>query len=155
VQASNKVQPRDDTLPDFDRPGLETVISVIRRVLRLLGYSLDPPGNETIVRRKKFIVNVKDLIAAGALTAGDVLVFTDSEFDARATVLSDGSIELNRTVYDSLSAAAMTVRGRPTNGWADWSVVRGLGTMTLKQLRETVSVRDARPEDQPGNARGN
>ena len=152
MQPANKVQPKDETLPDYDRPGLETVIAVIRRVMRLLGYPLDPPGSESRVRKKKFAVTVKDPIAAGALKAGDVLVFSDADFPAKAVVLSDGSLELNGIIHDSPSAAAATVRGRPTNGWADWALAREDSTITLMKLREQLTELAPTPEDQPGKA---
>jgi len=140
VQPTNKVQPKDDTLPDYDHPALEAVVAVIRRVMRLLGYSLDPPGAEPKATKKAhFTVTFKDLIAAGKLTPGDVLVFTDPVLQATATVRSDGRLELSGVPYDFPSAAAAVVRGRSTNGWADWGLVREDGTITLMKLREELT----------------
>jgi Restriction Enzyme Adenine Methylase Associated len=153
VQPTNKVQPRDETLPDYDRPGLEAVIAVIRRVMRLLGYSLDPPGTDPKVTRKaRFTVTVGDLIAAGKLTAGDVLAFTDPDFSDTATIRADGSLELRGVLHDSPSAAAAIVRGRPTNGWADWALVRVHGPITLMKLREELTELAPPPEGTPGPA---
>ncbi len=139
VQPANKVEPRDETLPDYERPGLEMDVTVIRRVLRLLGYPLDPPGDKGHGRKKSYAVTVTDLIAAGALTVGDVLVFTDPDLHAEATVRSDGQLEILGTNYASPSAAAAAVRGRPTNGWADWALVGANGPVTLMTLRARLS----------------
>ena len=120
--------------------------------MRLLGYSLDPPGTDPKVTKKvHFTVTVGDLIAAGTLTPGDVLVFTDPVLQATATVKSDGRLELSGVPYDSPSTAATVVRGRPTNGWADWALVRPEGTITLMKLREELT-EPAPPEVKPGPA---
>ena len=153
VQPTNKVQPKDDTLPDYDRPAIETVIVVVRRVMRLLGYSLEPPGsNPKATKKAHFTVTFKDLIAAGKLTPGDVLVFTDPVLQATATVRSDGRLELSGVLYDFPSAAAAVVRGRSTNGWADWGLVREDGTITLMKLREELTEPASPPEGKPAPA---
>jgi hypothetical protein len=153
VQPTNKVQPKDDTLPDYDHPALEAVVAVIRRVMRLLGYSLDPPGTKPKATKKaRFTVALKDLIAAGKLTAGDVLVFTDPAFSDTATISSVGGLEFRGMLHDSPSAAAAIVRGRPTNGWADWALVRENGTITLMKLREELTELVPPPEDKSGPA---
>jgi hypothetical protein len=153
VQPTNKVQPKDDTLPDYDRPALETVVVVIRRVMRLLGYSLEPPGSDPKATKKAhFAVTLKDLVAAGKLTAGDVLVFTDPGLQAAATVRSDGRLELSGVPYDFPSAAAAIVGGHSTNGWADWGLVREDGTITLMKLREELTGPALPSEGKPGPA---
>ncbi len=145
MQPTNKVQPKDDTLPDYEQPALETVIVVVRRVMRLLGYSLEPPGSDPKATKKAhFTVTFKDLIAAGKLTPGDVLVFIDPVLQATATVRSDGRLELSGVPYDFPSAAAAAVRGRSTNGWADWGLVREDGTISLMKLREELTGRRRR-----------
>jgi len=150
VQPTNKVQPKDDTLPDYERPALEAVIVVVRRVMRLLGYSLEPPGSDPKATKKAhFTVTFKDLIAAGKLTPGDVLVFIDPVLQATATVRSDGRLELSGVPYDYPSAAAAAVRGRSTNGWADWGLVREDGTITLMKLREELTGPASPPEGKP------
>jgi hypothetical protein len=153
VQPTNKVQPKDDTLPDYDRPALETVIVVVRRVMRLLGYSLDPPGTDPKATKKAhFAVTLKDLIAAGKLKTGDVLVFADPALQATATISSDGRLEVGGVLYDSPSAAAAIVRGHSTNGWADWALVRQDGGITLMKLREELTWPALPPEGKPGPA---
>lgn len=152
VQLDNKVQPRDETLPDFERPGLEPVIAFIRGVMRLLGYSLDPPSGPHATTRGRSRVTVKDLIAAGSLTTGDALVFTDADVHQTAVVRSDGTLELNGITYDSPSAAATAVRRRPTNGWADWALRTENSTITLWKLREQLGQRSASTDDEPGTA---
>ena len=54
--------------------------------------------------------------------------------------------------YDFPSAAAAVVRGRSTNGWADWGLVRQDGTITLMKLREELTGPASPPEGNPGPA---
>jgi hypothetical protein len=136
VRPTNKVQSADETLPAFERPGLETLLTVIGRGLRLLGYALDPPD---VPRRPR--VHLRDLLAAGTLSAGDVLVFTDRDHPATAVVRGDGTLELNGIAYASPSAAAAAVRGRPTNGWTDWAQQTEHGSITLQALRDQLGQR--------------
>jgi len=54
----------------------------------------------------------------------------------------DGSeIELNGQVYPSLSAAAVAITGRPTNGWTFWRLRVGEKAMPLAKLREELRQR--------------
>lgn len=70
-------------------------------------------------------VSLPDLIAAGMLEVGEVLVPTSSSFTGRsATILTDGSLELDGgEVFTSLSAAARRVRNSGSAaGWHFWKV---------------------------------
>ena len=122
VRPTNKTQPRDETLPDYDRAVLETVVVPVARLLRLLGYPLSPRDEDLKAPSKAhYGTTLQDLLAAGLLREGDALVFTYPGHPATATVLGDGSLELNGERYASPSAAAARVRGGATNGWEHWA----------------------------------
>jgi hypothetical protein len=131
---SNKNRPKDETLPDYDRAVLETYVIPIGRILRLLGYGMEPEG-EVPVRRTaapkvKYGVTVADLLAAELVTAGDTLVFTYPGHPASAVVQADGAIVVETTRYETLSAAAGALRGGPTNGWQYWATTEASGNQT-------------------------
>ena len=141
VRPTNKTQPKDETLPDFDRAVLETVVVPILRVMRLLGFPLDPYDDSQPSSRSKtyFGVTVKDLIKAGKLQVGDTLVFTYPNHPATATVLGDGSLEIGGQAFGSPSAAAAKVRGGATNGWGYWALSDD-PNQTLAYLRAQLQV---------------
>jgi hypothetical protein len=67
--------------------------------------------------RRRFL-KIADLIAAGALRAGTVLVPRRKQYVSRtATILPDGRIELEGESYESPSLAAEQLVGRAMNGW--------------------------------------
>lgn len=127
---TNKNRPKDETLPDYDRAVLENAIVPISRVLRLLGYGLEPEGevpiHKTATTRTNYGVTVKDLMP-GYVKAGDSLVFTYPGHPASAVIQPDGSLLVGETPYDTLSAAAGALRGGPTNGWEYWAVTGPTG----------------------------
>ena len=128
---TNKNRPKDETLPDYDRAVLETYIVPISRVLRLLGYGLEPedevPEPKSATPKQKYGVTVADLIAAGHISSGDSLVFTYPGHPASAVVQADGSIVVDTTRYETLSAAAGALRGGSTNGWQYWAITEPSG----------------------------
>ena len=66
-------------------------------------------------------VFVSDLIAAGYIEVGQVLFPKRPKYAGRnATVLSDGRIEIENQIKDSLSMAGSIVQNRRTNGWSFW-----------------------------------
>ena len=127
---TNKQRPSDETLPNYDRAVLETSIVPISRVLRLLGYGLEPEGEvptPKVASRTKFGVSIADLIAAGRLKVGESLAFTYPGLSASASIQSDGRLLVDTVVYETLSAAAGALRGGPTNGWAYWAITEPTG----------------------------
>ncbi|MGO2521474.1 MAG: GmrSD restriction endonuclease domain-containing protein, partial [Microbacterium sp.] len=71
-------------------------------------------------------VELKHLIEAGLLFAGDKLVATHRDFKGReATLAADGSIEVDGKRFTSPSAASRALRERATNGWYFWAVADG------------------------------
>lgn len=128
---TNKNRPKDETLPDYDRAVLETYLVPIGRVLRLLGYGLEPedevPTAKAATPKQKYGVTVADLISAVYVKAGDSLVFTYPGHPASAVVQADGSIVVDVTRYETLSAAAGALRGGSTNGWQYWAITEPSG----------------------------
>lgn len=71
-------------------------------------------------------VELKHLIEAGLLAPGDSLVATHRDHkDKKATVTSDGALELDGKRYLSPSAAGRALRAKATNGWYFWAVADG------------------------------
>jgi hypothetical protein len=140
VRPTNKTQPKDETLPDYERAVLETVIVPIQRVMRLLGYPLDPHGDEPPSPAKTYYgVKVKDLLDAGKLKVGDTLVFTYPGHPASAIVLANGDLDVGGSVFGSPSAAAAKVRGGATNGWEHWALPVGDENLSLAYLRAQLT----------------
>jgi Protein of unknown function DUF262/Protein of unknown function (DUF1524)/Restriction Enzyme Adenine Methylase Associated len=80
-------------------------------------------------------VELKHLIEAGQLSAGDTLIATHRDFSGvEATVTSDGHIELDGKRFRTPSGAARHVRKKVTNGWYFWSLSDG------RRLREVRAV---------------
>ena len=84
------------------------------------------PENHKVRRRfetKRWIskVSVSDLIAAGYIEVGQTLFPKRPKYAGQnATVLSDGRIEIENQIKDSLSLAGHVVQDRNTNGWSFW-----------------------------------
>jgi hypothetical protein len=123
----NSNRPKDETLPAYDRLALEACVVPISRVLRLLGYVVESPGEEEASPagrrpRTHHGITVAELVAEGLLPAGSRLTSTNGVYPASARVASDGSIDLDGTSYPTPSAAAAAVRGGAANGWDFWAV---------------------------------
>jgi hypothetical protein len=140
---ANKVKPMDNTLPPYERAVLDTFMFPIRRVLRLIGYSFEPPGESiptSSKTRTNYNVTVVDLLRAGLIGAGDPVAFTYPGLSASGTLMADGRLEVDGQVYETLSGAAQRLRGGPTNGWAYWAVIGPTGTpgQSLADLRQKL-----------------
>ena len=62
--------------------------------------------------------DLADLLSAGFIDGGTTIYPRSEKFaESSATINSEGTIELNGLIIDSLSAAAKQLTGRPTNGW--------------------------------------
>lgn len=90
-------------------------------------------------------VELKHLIEAGLLRAGDTLSATHRDFKGKKAVLMpDGAIELGGKRYMSPSAAGKALRKKATNGWYFWAVGDG------RRLRDVrTQFQNAVPVDQP------
>ncbi len=119
------------------------MVPPIRRVLRLLGYDTEPPDDQTGARpaartrsNRFFGITVKQLLAAGELTAGETLTSTNGVYPATAVLHADGTIEWNGTRFPTPSNAAGAVKGGlAANGWDFWAVERPTGRMPLATVR--------------------
>jgi hypothetical protein len=90
-------------------------------------------------RRRSYGVSMGDLLRAGLIVEGDILLGAHRSRTYRATVLADGRIRtLDGSPFDSPSAAAMDVLNRSSwNGWLFWRLERtgeGLDTLRAKLL---------------------
>lgn len=71
-------------------------------------------------------VELKHLIEAGLISPGDKLMATHRDYKGRyATVIADGTLEVDGRRYTSPSAAGRSLRLRATNGWYFWAVADG------------------------------
>lgn len=87
------------------------------------------------VRFSKATTSYADLISAGLVEAGAVLLCTDERWpEARGTLLAGGQMLYNGKTYSTPAAAARVVRGGQSgNAWYFWKVEGGA---RLKDLRE-------------------
>lgn len=81
-----------------------------------------PSGHVSKVRRERNEIpkriQVIDLISAGLIEPGQRIYPHAKKYEGvSATILTDGRIDLNGVVFDSLSGAGVSVRGSSTNGW--------------------------------------
>ena len=102
-------------------------------------------------RRFRTQSNVKiiDLILAGLIQPGDVLIGKELGTTSQATaiVLEDGNLELeNGERFSSPSAAAMNLGlDKSINGWKFW--IHDTTKMSLRDLRKRVSKSDESESD--------
>jgi hypothetical protein len=86
-----------------------------------------PTGHKSAVAsidsRPKRKIEVSDLLGAGQLEVGAQLYARPKQFSTRtATVLPDGSLEVDGVSYAAPSGAARAVSGVNRNGWWFWLV---------------------------------
>lgn len=86
-----------------------------------------PPANEaaqaeepTSPAGERTRTAITELLESGALDVGDVLMPADASFDALATVLEDGRLDIDGQVYESPDHAAIAVAGAEEDGWRFW-----------------------------------
>ena len=82
-------------------------------------------------------IDLADLMSAGFIEGGATIYPRSEKFaDSRATINSEGAIELGGQKFDSLSAAAKHLTGRPTNGWWWWTIEVGSDQQELREIRQ-------------------
>ena len=139
ARLSNKVRPGDETLAPYDRHALEMVLVSVQRLMRLLGH--DPSsGDDTdteagTVSSRHYGVKLAQLVDAGLIEAGDVLVSTNGAWPARARITSDARIAMDDEFYETPSGAACAVKNGPANGWDFWARQTPTGSVPLSTLR--------------------
>ena len=83
--------------------------------------------------------SIRDLIAAGLISAGTVLISGRNDVDASAEVNEDGTITFDDEVYESPSGAGRAACGFTVNGWHFWMADTVDGPRRLTALRETLN----------------
>jgi Restriction Enzyme Adenine Methylase Associated len=92
-------------------------------------------------------VSISDLIGAGLLEAGDILINAGDGGGASARILPDGQIEYDGDVYEKVPAAASQAKGgSAVNGWEYWHADAPEGLRPLAALREQHIARTDEPE---------
>ena len=100
-------------------------------------YPQPAAAEPVLPRRTHYGVSVGDLIGAGLLEAGDILINAGDDGRAWARVLPDGQIEYDGDIYEKPSAAASKVKdGSAVNGWDYWHADTPQGLRPLTALRE-------------------
>jgi hypothetical protein len=75
-------------------------------------------GHRSGFSHEKAVPRLSDLLTAGFLYAGTPLFPRRKKYaDQAATILPDGRLDLQGVVYSSPSEAAVSITGKPTNGW--------------------------------------
>jgi hypothetical protein len=144
AEVMNRLQPSDETLPEYRREGLGRYVEPVMLAMRALGCPPDtadqrpaaaPPAARST--RRVFKESVADLIEAGLLKAGTRLRPMAHKYDATVTVLDDGSLQLGDEVYNAVSPAAVRVTGGQSEpGWNFWGAPSGDGSLvSLFELR--------------------
>ncbi len=100
-------------------------------------------------RIRRSSITLADLISAGSLALSDTLhaIFKHDSYVAtlrRDAPDSDVVVEFDDKPYESVTAAAMAVTGKPVSGWVFWDVKsrEGLEKGSLKELRDQLDVND-------------
>jgi hypothetical protein len=81
-------------------------------------------------------VTLADLMAAGLLKAGDLLIPVDPERSTIAEVTDDALISLNEHTYDTPRRAARADGDERADGWEYWVIEDGDTPRTLRDLAE-------------------
>ncbi|MHB1318798.1 MAG: restriction system modified-DNA reader domain-containing protein [Anaerolineae bacterium] len=130
-------------LPDESRPVLDTTYRQSVPSSRRSSYGQSSNGN-VATSRSTYDVDLRDLILAGLLAAGDEL---EMEYGPkggkrrvfRATIQADATVTVGDVPYRSLSYAALACiqqagsNRRTVNGWASWRTTHGRLLADLRQ----------------------
>lgn len=87
-------------------------------------------------------VRIQDLVQSGLLPPGTILVPARDDLDVVAEVDEQGRIVVNQTTYDTPSAAAVAIMGRPLNGWTFWIADIQGGQRRLDSIRSVYQSAD-------------
>jgi hypothetical protein len=112
-----------------------------------------PIGGGHVAPHRK--VQIADLISAGHLVSGQTLTPRRSKYGhIVGTVLPDGRIDIDGTVYETPSKAGSVITGKPTNGWYFFLVdkqarrsLRDVRRDYLESLAEPVEEEEDDDED--------
>ncbi len=98
-----------------------------------LGILKQPSGRGAPAR---YEVELTNLLDAGLVQAGDLLVSTSRAWPAVAYIDPAGCVVFDGATHSSLSTAASAVRlGRSTNGWDFWALERDGSAVRMTDVR--------------------
>jgi hypothetical protein len=100
--------------------------------------SAQPEADESTTNQGSGI-SIRDLIAAGLIGAGTVLLSSRNDVDATAEVNDDGTITFDDEVYESPSGAGRAACGISVNGWYFWMADTADGPRRLTELRQSLN----------------
>ena len=115
------------------------VLVSVQRLMRLMGHDpssgddTDTPSGSGGIHH--YGIKLAQLVDAGLIEAGDVLVSTNGAWHARARITSDARISMDGDLYETPSAAASAVTNRSANGWDFWARQTPTGSVPLSTLR--------------------
>ena len=108
-----------------------------------LAVDKEPPRAEGGTRLRRFAVTLSDLVEKGLLSADAALISDYGEGGHSAKLVTvDESIQIRldggaESCYPSLSKAASSITGKPTNGWTFWKTKDRSGKLvSLDALRD-------------------
>jgi hypothetical protein len=115
------------------KPFVDTPNSVLRRVLDLEAEPQESmPPAQSAVRGE-----LRPLVDAGLLHAGEALVWKRRQSIHKAAVTAEGCLRLeDGQVFSSPSGAARSLSGYEVNGWRNWA--RGRDGVRLSSLRDQL-----------------
>lgn len=143
----------DTTVPTFARAPLDEFVGTILEALRIAGVDLrsqadiGEEGEEVGPGRTPAVIpgTVRDLLAAGLISAGARLFAKRAHREADAEVAASGELLVDGVAYRSPSTAAQRGLGVPSaNGWKTWQTSDGL---SLADLRTQLTLVDQEIED--------
>ncbi len=133
-----------DFLPARRRLMAEVVRDAYSKLSELTYAPIYPPASPPLdgTSRRAWThhgIAVADLLDAGLISSGAVLVAAQEDHDVAAVVRDDGTIEVEDEVYDTPTGAAIAVKGSRVNGWEFWAADTRGGQLTLAALREELA----------------
>ena len=152
AEVMNRLQPTDETLPEYRREGLGRYVEPVMLAMRALGCPPDTADQKPTQptpgargKRRVFTESVADLIDAGLLRAGTRLRPMATRYDETATVREDGTLVVGTEVFNAVSPAAARVSGMQSEpGWNFWGAASGDGSLvSLFDLRARLQAASA------------
>ena len=143
AEVMNKSRPGDDSLPLPEQDALKDYVRSIALALRAVAAPPDTGEQKPLkpaTARKVYKEKIADLIEAGLLKPGTSLHPLKTGLTQTATVLPDGSLEIDGVVYATPSPAGAAVSGNKAEpGWEFWGAPSGDGGfVSLFDLREKL-----------------
>lgn len=105
-----------------------------RRIIRI------DPANQN---RTKSSIKLIDLINAGLIEPNTKIFHKSKRFSYDGTIMKNGQVSVfinsENQIFDSLSAAAISLKNRSINGWAFWKITRNGKDIKLNEIRNEYS----------------